>query len=104
MRTDDDLTTLLRRSFTQATADLDPEPDLVRAVRRQYVRSRRHRLFVGLAVPVAVVAVGAGFALLGRDTPSHTPSQTAAAAPRTRSVTPVHLNRAGYKLVALHQG
>jgi hypothetical protein len=44
MRTDDHLTTLLRRGFTHATADLDPEPDLVRVVRRRYARARLRRL------------------------------------------------------------
>jgi hypothetical protein len=67
MRTDDDLTRLLRRGFTQATADLDPEPDLVRVVRRRYVRARRRRLAVGVAVPAAALAAGSGLALAGRD-------------------------------------
>ena len=38
MRADEDLTTLLRRGFAQATEELDPEPDIVGSVRRRYVR------------------------------------------------------------------
>jgi hypothetical protein len=98
MRTDDDLTTLLRRGFTQATADLHPEPDLVRVVRRRYVRARRRHLIVGVAVPAAALAAGSGLALAGRDTPSH----TAVAAPRTAPVTSVPMKPASYKVVALH--
>ena len=81
MRTDDDLTTLLRRGFTQATADLDPRPDLARVVRRRHVRARRRRLAVGVAVPAAAVAAGSGLALAVHDAPNHTPSRTAVAVP-----------------------
>jgi hypothetical protein len=102
MRTDDDLTTLLRRGFTQATADLHPEPDLVHVVRRRYVRARRRHLIVGVAVPAAALAVGSGLALAGRDIPNHTPSHTAVAAPRTAPVTSVPMKPASYKVVALH--
>jgi hypothetical protein len=101
MRTDDDLTTLLRHGFTQATADLDPEPDLVRVVRRRYARARLRRRVVGVAVPAAVLAVGSGLALTGRDSPNHTPRHTAVAAPRTAPVTPVPVKPASYKLVAI---
>ena len=102
MRTDDDLTRLLRRGFTQATADLDPEPDLVRVVRRRYVRARRRRLAVGVAVPAAALAAGSGLALAGRDIPNHTPRHPAVAVPRTAPVTPVPMKPASYKVVALH--
>jgi hypothetical protein len=102
MRTDDDLTTLLRRGFTQATADLDPEPDLVGVVRHRYDRARRRHLVVGVAVPAAALAVGSGLALAGRDIPNHTPSRTAVAVPRTAPVTPVPMKPASYKVVALH--
>jgi hypothetical protein len=95
MRTDDDLTTLLRRGFTQATADLDPEPDLVRVVRRRFVRGRRRRL-VKVAVPAAVLAVGSGLALAGRDSPNH----TVVAVPTTAPATPVPVEPRSYKLVA----
>ena len=100
MRTDDDLTTLLRRGFTQATAELDPEPDLVRIVRRRYVRARRRRLVVAGAAPVAAIAVGSGLVLAGQDDPNRTPSHTAVAVPRTAPVTPVPAKPVSYKLVA----
>jgi hypothetical protein len=101
MRTDDDLIALLRRGFTQAAADLDPEPDLVRVVRGRYVRARRRHLRVGLAVPAAALAVGSGLALTGRDSPNHTPSQGAVAESTKAPVTPVPVKPASYKLVAL---
>jgi hypothetical protein len=99
MRADDDLTALLRRGFTQATADLSPEPDLAGVVRRRYARARR-RLVVGLAVPAAALAVGSGLVLTGRDDPNHTPSQTAVAVPTTAPVMPAPAEPASYKLVA----
>jgi hypothetical protein len=98
MRTDDDLTALLRRGFTQATEELDPAPDLGRVVRRRYARTRRRHPLVGLSVPAAAVAVGSGLAFTGRASPSHTPSQTAVAGPRKA---PVPVEPASYKLVAL---
>src|SRR5262245_4029406 len=100
MRTDDDLTTLLRRGFMQATAELDPEPDLVRTVRRRYARSRRRHLVVGAAVPVAAIAVGSGLVLAGQDKPARTPSRTAVAVPTTAPATAVPAKPASYKLVA----
>ena len=102
MHTDDDLTALLRRGLTQATAGLDPEPDLLHVVRRRYVRGRRRRIAVQVAVPAAALAVGSGFALAGRDTPKHTPSHTGVAVPRTAPVTPAPMKLASYKVVALH--
>ena len=87
MRTDDDLTTLLRRGFRRATADLDPRPDLVRVVRRRHARARRRRLAVGVAVPAAALAVGSGLALAGHDAPNHTPSRTAVAVPPSTPTT-----------------
>jgi len=72
MLNDDDLTVLLRRRFAQATADLDPNSDLVEVVRRGYVRARRRRIVAAVAVPVAAIAAGSAFALAGRDTPNHT--------------------------------
>src|SRR5215471_14116750 len=80
MRTDDDLTTLLRRGFTRATADLDPRADLVRVVRRRHAEARRRRrLTVGVVVPAAALAAGSGLALAGHDAPNHGPSRTAVA-------------------------
>src|SRR5262247_3712804 len=102
MSTDDDLTTLLRRGFTQATADLDPQPDLVHIVRHRYVRARRRHLAVGVAVPAAALALGSGLALAGRDNPNHTPSRTAVAVPKTAPTTPAPMRPASYKIVALH--
>jgi hypothetical protein len=99
MRTDDDLTTLLRRGFTQATADLDPEPDLVRVVRRRYVRGRRRRL-VKVAVPAAVLAVGSGLVLAGGDGPNRSPSRTVVAVPTTAPATPVPVEPRSYRLVS----
>lgn len=92
MPTDDDLTTLLRRSFTRATAHLDPPPDLLHAVRRQHRSARRRRLAVAVAVPAAALAAGAGLALSGHDIPNHAPSRTAVAVPppvRSAPVKPV---------------
>jgi len=100
MRTDDDLTALLRRGFTQATADLDPETDLVRVVRRRYVRARLRRRVAAVAVAGAALAVGSALALTGRDSPNQTPSHTAVAAPR-KAVTAVPVKPASYKLVAV---
>ena len=81
MPTDDELTTLLRRGFAQATAELDPKPDLVHAVRRRYVRARRRRIAVGVAVPAAALAAGSGLALAAGGTSNHTPTHTAVAVP-----------------------
>jgi hypothetical protein len=100
MRTDDDLTALLRRGFTQATEELDPAPDLVRIVRRRYVRARRRQLVVAATVPVAAIAVGSGLIVAGRDNPNRAPSHTAAAVPRTAPVTPAPAKPASYKLAA----
>lgn len=85
MPTDDDLTTVLRRGLRRAAADVYPEPDLVDIVRRRYIRSRRRRLAIGVAVPAAALAAGSGLALAGQNTPGHatngSPSQTALAGP-----------------------
>lgn len=81
MRTDDDLTTLLRRGFTRATADLDPRADLVHVVRRRHAGARRRRLAVRVAVPAAALAAGSGLALAGHDAPNDSPSRTAVAGP-----------------------
>src|SRR5215469_7575845 len=97
MSTDDDLTTLLRHGFTHATADLDPDPDLARVVRRRYVRARRRRLAAAVVVPAAALAVGSGLALAGRDIPNH----AAVAVPKTAPVTPVPVKPARYEVVAL---
>ena len=79
MRNDDDLTTLLRRGFAQALADLDPPPAPLDVVRRRHARERRRRRAVGLAVPAAALAAGSGLALAGHDASKHTPSRTAMA-------------------------
>src|SRR5215468_9302596 len=76
MPTDDELTTLLRRGFAQATADLDPDPDLVHVIHRRHVGARRRRVAVAVAVPAAALAAGAGFALAGPGTANHTPNRT----------------------------
>jgi hypothetical protein len=81
MLTDDEITTLLRRGLTQATAELDPIPDLARAVRRRYVRSRRRRIAVAVALSAAALAAGSGLALAGGGTSNHTPTHTAVAVP-----------------------
>jgi len=81
MRTEDDLTTLLRRGFTRATADLDPRPDLVQVVRRRHASARRRRLAVRVAVPAAAIAAGSGLALAVPDAPNHGPSRAAVAGP-----------------------
>jgi hypothetical protein len=104
MRTDDDLTTLLRRGFTQATAELEAEPDLVRIVRRRYVRARRRRSAVAAAIPVAAIAVGSGLVLAGQDNPNRTPSDTAVAVPKTVPARPVPVEPTSYKLVAREHG
>ena len=111
MRTDDDLTTLLRRGLTRATADLNPRPDLVHVVRRRHARARRRRLTVGVAVPAAALAAGSGLALAVHDAPNHSPSRTAvavpppstpatrASAPRTTPVRSVPTKSASYRVV-----
>jgi hypothetical protein len=100
MRTDDDLIALLRRGFTQAAADLDPEPDLARVVRSRYARARRRHLRVGLAVPAAALAVGSGLVLTGRDSPNRTPNPAAGAESTQAPATLVPVRPASYKLVA----
>jgi hypothetical protein len=112
MPTDDDLSTLLRRGFAQATADLDPAPDLVHVVRRRHFSARRRRRIVAVAVPAAALAAGTGFALAGRNIPNHTavavppPSAptTSVAAPRTTQVTSVPMKPASYKMVLKDHG
>src|SRR5262245_12500600 len=101
MPADDDLTALLRRGFTQATEDLDPEPDLVGIVRRRYVRARRRQLVVGAAGPVAAIAGGSGLVLAGHDNPTRTPGPAAVAVPRAAPVRPAPAKPASYKLAAL---
>ena len=101
MRTDDDLTTLLRRGFAQATADLDPRPDLVHVVRRRHARARRRRLTVAVAVPAAALAAGAGFALASPGTPNHTAVDVApptGSAPRTTPHTSPPIKIASYRV------
>ena len=112
MPTDDELTTMLRRSFAQATADLDLKSDLVHVVRRCYARVRRRRLVVGVAVPAAALAAGSGFALAARNTPGHNdmavppPSVTApsVSTPRPTPVTSVPVKPASYKVVLNNHG
>src|SRR5215831_20386989 len=101
MRTDDDLTTLLRRGFTQATADLDPRPDLVHVVRRRHARARRRRLTVGVAVPAAALVAGSGLALAVHDAPNHTAVAVAppsGSTPRTTPHTSVPIKVASYRV------
>src|SRR5215471_7487608 len=105
MPIDDELTALLRRGFAQATADLDPSPDLVQVIHRRHVRARRRRVAAAVAVPAAALAAGAGFALAGPGTPNRTPSRTAAAvappsapAPRTTPHTSVPIKVASYRV------
>jgi hypothetical protein len=94
MRTDDDLTTLLRRGFTQASEELEAKPDLVRDVRRRYARARRRHLLLGLAVPAVAFAAGSSLVLIGRDSQTDTPSQTAASPSQTAA------KPTSYKLIA----
>ena len=110
MPADDELTTLLRRGFAQATADLDPNPDLVHVIRRRHADARRRRVAVAVAVPAAALAVGAGFALAGPGTANHTPNHTAVAvagpsapapsgsAPRTTPHTSAPIKVASYRV------
>jgi hypothetical protein len=105
MPTDDELTTLLRRGFAQATADLDPDPDLVNVIHRRHVGARRRRVAVAVAVPAAALAAGAGFALAGPGTANHAPNHTAVAvappsgsAPRTTPHTSVPIKVASYRV------
>jgi hypothetical protein len=112
MPTDDELTTMLRRSFAQATADLDLKSDLVRVVRRRYARVRRRRLVVGVAVPAAALAAGSGFALAARNSPGHNdtavppPSATApsVSTPRPTPATSMPVKPASYKVVLNNHG
>src|SRR5215471_13734327 len=105
MPADDELTKLLRRGFAQATADLDPSPDLVNVIHRRHVAARRRRVAVAVAVPAAALAAGAGFALAGRGTANHTPNHTAVAvappsgsAPRTTPHKSVPIKVASYRV------
>src|SRR5262252_351287 len=106
MPTDDELTTLLRHGFAQATADLDPNPDLVHIIHRRHASARRRRVAVAVAVPAAALAAGAGFALAGPGTPNHAavagaPSSAPApngSAPRTTPHTPVPIKVASYQI------
>jgi len=75
MPTDDKLTTLLRRGFARATADLDPKPDLIQVIHRRHVSARRRRVAVAVAVPAAVLATGAGLVLAGQNTSNHAPGR-----------------------------
>jgi hypothetical protein len=101
MPTDDDLTTLLRRGLAQATADLDPNPDLVNVIHRRHAGARRRRVAVAVAVPAAALAAGAGFALAGPGTPNHTAVAVAppsGPAPRTTPQTSVPIKVASYRV------
>jgi hypothetical protein len=104
MPTDDELATLLRRGFAQATADLDPNPDLVHVIHRRHVGARRRRVAVAVAVPAAALAAGAGFALAGPGTPNHTavavapPSAPSESAPRTTPHASVPAKVASYRV------
>src|SRR5215475_8463909 len=105
MPADDELTTLLRRGFSQATADLDPDPDLVNVIHRRHAGAHRRRVAVAVAVPAAALAAGAGFALAGPGTANHTPDHTAVAvappsgsAPRTTPHTSVPIKVASYRV------
>src|SRR5215831_9280691 len=99
MPIDDELTALLRRGFAQATADLDPSPDLVQVIHRRHVGARRRRVAVAVAVPAAALAAGAGFALAGPGTPSRTAvavAPSSGSAPRTTPHTSVPIKVASY--------
>src|SRR5215470_1175262 len=101
MPTDDELTTLLRRGFAQATADLDPNPDLVHVIHRRHAGARRRRVAVAVAVPAAALAAGAGFALADSGTPNHTAVAVAppsGSAPRTTPHTSVPIKVASYRV------
>src|SRR5215469_66272 len=103
MPADDELTTLLRRGFAQATADLDPSPDLVHLIHRRHAGARRRRVAAAVAVPAAALAAGAGVALTGPGTANHTPSHQAVAvtpppAPRTTPQTPVPVKAVSYRV------
>ena len=101
MPTDDELTMLLRRGFAQATADLDPNPDLACVIHRRHAGARRRRVAVAVAVPAAALAAGAGFALAGPDTANHTAVAVAppsGSAPRTTPHTPVPIKVASYRV------
>jgi len=87
MPTDDELAKLLRRGFDRATADLEPKRDLVHAVRRRYVSTRRRRLAIGVAVPAAALAAGTGVAMTGQSNSNHHPGHTAVAVPRPSAPT-----------------
>jgi hypothetical protein len=106
MPTDDELTTLLRRGFAQATVDLDPSPDLVHLIHRRHAGARRRRVAVAVAVPAAALTAGAGFALAGPGTANHTavavapPSAPApsGSAPRATPHTSAPIKVASYRV------
>ena len=93
MRTDDELTSMLRAGFDAATEDLAASPALATAVRRRHRVAQRRRLAVGVALPAAATAVGAVLVAGGRSPgpariaePSTVQPTTAATNPRVAPV------------------
>ena len=73
MRTDDELTLLLRAGFDAATEHLAASPALATQVRRRHRVAQRRRLAVGVAVPAAATAVGTVLAVGGGRAPGPAP-------------------------------
>lgn len=101
MRTDDELTLLLRAGFDAATEHLAASPTLATDMRRRHRVAHRRRLALGVALPAAATAVGT--ALVVGDGP--TPSPTRVAAPSTVqsrttvSTTPSQVTPVSYRVV-----
>ena len=73
MRTDDELTLLLRAGFDAATEHLAASPALATQVRRRHRVAQRRRLAVGVALPAAATAVGTVLAVGGGRAPGPAP-------------------------------
>lgn len=70
MRTDDELTLMLRAGFDAATEHLATSPALATQVRRRHRVAQRRRLAVGVALPAAATAIGTVLVAGGGRTPS----------------------------------
>jgi hypothetical protein len=102
MLTDEELTTFLRRGFSQATANLDSEPAPVHVIRRRHLSARRRRRVVAVGGSTAALAAGISFAMAGQHTASPTLSRHAVAVPRPSSLATsisTGMKPASYKLI-----
>ncbi len=80
MRTDDELTLMLRVGFDAATEHLAASPALAAQVRRRHRVAQRRRLAAGVALPAAATAVGAVLVVSGGRAPGPAPIAAPSAA------------------------